>query len=156
VGESVQFDGSQSSDSDGSIASYLWDFGDGTSGEGVTTSHTYGIAETYAVTLAVTDDDGATATDTAVVNVQTVYQAIGSLSDLVASYSIQRGIGGSLEAKLQNAQRALVAANAGQRQDAANKLLAFINAVEAQRGKALTNAQADELVALARRIVARL
>lgn len=54
------FDGSGSDDTDGSIAGYAWDFGDGNSGSGQTASHTYGAAGTYTVTLTVTDDDGAT------------------------------------------------------------------------------------------------
>lgn len=57
---SCSFDASGSSDSDGSIASYDWDLGDGTTANGVTTSHTYPAAGTYSVTLTVTDDQGAT------------------------------------------------------------------------------------------------
>jgi len=49
-----------SSDSDGTITNYAWDFGDGTTGTGQTASHAYGTANTYQVTLTVTDDDGAT------------------------------------------------------------------------------------------------
>jgi PKD repeat protein len=41
-----------------SIASYSWDFGDGTGGSGVTPSHTYGATGSYNVTLVVTDDAG--------------------------------------------------------------------------------------------------
>ena len=55
---------------------------------------------------------------------------------------------------MQNLVAALEAANAGQREDSANKLGAFMNAVEAQRGKAVTDAQADELITMARRILA--
>lgn len=54
------FDGTGSSDSDGSIASYAWDFGDGNTGSGSTASHSYASGGTYTVTLTVTDDDGAT------------------------------------------------------------------------------------------------
>ena len=61
----VSFDASGSSDSDGSIASYAWTFGDGGSSSGVTASHTYSSAGTYTAQLTVTDDDGATDTATA-------------------------------------------------------------------------------------------
>ena len=60
----VALDGSGSSDPDGSVARWRWDFGDGSpadSTSGPSVSHTYGSAGTYAVTLAVTDDGGATA-----------------------------------------------------------------------------------------------
>ena len=69
VGSTVAFDGSGSSDSDGTIVTYEWTFGDGSIGSGISTSHTYATAGTYAVTLTVTDDDGATGTDTATVTV---------------------------------------------------------------------------------------
>ena len=52
----VYFDGSASSDKDGQIIQYSWDFGDGGSGNGVNPSHVYGNPGTYKVTLTVTDD----------------------------------------------------------------------------------------------------
>ena len=54
------FNGSASSDSDGSIASYAWNFGDGSTGSGATPSRIYAAAGTYAVSLTVTDNGGAT------------------------------------------------------------------------------------------------
>jgi PKD repeat protein len=57
----VGFDGSGSTDTDGSVASYAWDFGDSsTVSTAVKPSHTYAAAGDYSVTLTVTDDDGAT------------------------------------------------------------------------------------------------
>ncbi len=62
--ESVSFDGSGSYGTDGSIVSYHWDFGDGTSADGVSVSHAYQSAKTYAVTLTVTDSNKKQATKT--------------------------------------------------------------------------------------------
>jgi len=57
-GETVNFDASGSNDSDGSIADYKWDFGDGKTGAGVTVSHMYAGYRAFPVTLAVVDDKG--------------------------------------------------------------------------------------------------
>lgn len=55
----VSFDGSASSDPDGTIASFTWAFGDGGLGSGATTSHTYTNPGTYTASLLVRDQLGA-------------------------------------------------------------------------------------------------
>ena len=62
TGLAAALDASTSTDADGTVASYAWTFGDGTSGTGKTASHTYAAAGTYQVALTVTDDKGATGT----------------------------------------------------------------------------------------------
>ena len=60
VGLSCSFDGTGSSDSDGSITSYSWNFGDGSPVQnGSTPNHVFPSAGNYPVTLTVTDNDGA-------------------------------------------------------------------------------------------------
>ena len=68
-GLGVAFDGSSSTDTDGTVTSWAWEFGDGASGTGVTASHTYPAAGTYTVRLTVTDDAGGTGTVTESVTV---------------------------------------------------------------------------------------
>jgi LysM repeat protein len=60
VGETLNFSGAGSSD-DGNIVRYAWDFGDGTTGSGVSVTHVYNAAGSYKVTLTVTDDGGLSA-----------------------------------------------------------------------------------------------
>jgi PKD repeat protein len=60
TGLSCTFDASGSSDSDGTIASYDWTFGDGGHGSVVGPSHTYSAEGIYGVILTVTDNEGAT------------------------------------------------------------------------------------------------
>ncbi|SBS71213.1 PKD domain-containing protein [uncultured Microbacterium sp.] len=67
-GLSVDLSGS-GSDTDGTITSYAWNFGDGTSGNQPSVTKTYATGGTYTVTLTVTDNDGATGTATRSVTV---------------------------------------------------------------------------------------
>jgi PKD repeat protein len=56
----VQFDGTGSTDADGHVVSYAWDFGDGVTATGEIVRHTYNTAGDYTATLTVTDEAGAT------------------------------------------------------------------------------------------------
>jgi PKD repeat protein len=60
-GTAIAMDGSKSFDSDGRIASFSWDYGDGSAlGSGSRPSHAYASAGTFTITLTVTDDQGST------------------------------------------------------------------------------------------------
>ena len=72
----VSFSGAGSTDSDGNIVSYVWDWNDGSavqnSGADPTVGHTFTVSGVYDVQLTVQDDDGATASDTVQINVTNV------------------------------------------------------------------------------------
>jgi PKD repeat protein len=67
AGTPIALNATASTDSDGTITSYAWTFGDGTSGTGATTSKTYTAGGVYTITLAVTDYRGASGSATRVV-----------------------------------------------------------------------------------------
>jgi hypothetical protein len=69
AGEMISFDGTRSVDAEGTIESYVWDFGDGTMGEGPTPAHTYNSTGVYGVTLTVTDSAGKTGKDLTLVGI---------------------------------------------------------------------------------------
>ena len=62
AGDPLLFDGSRSTDSDGRIVQYSWDFGDGKKENGSLLSHVYDLPGTYDVKLTVTDDSGGSTT----------------------------------------------------------------------------------------------
>ncbi|WP_051033531.1 glycoside hydrolase family 44 protein [Acetivibrio cellulolyticus] len=77
--EDISFDASTSSDPDGNISYYAWDFGDGTEGSGITTKHKYAKAGKYTAKLIVSDDMGASST--AVTKDISITSATGDNSD---------------------------------------------------------------------------
>ncbi|MFS1515848.1 collagenase [Bacillus sp. SCS-151] len=69
VNETVQFYGDRSSDSDGTIISYTWNFSDGTTSNEANPTHVFPSAGDYNVTLTVEDDDGLTDRDSVTITV---------------------------------------------------------------------------------------
>ncbi len=59
AGEEAHFDGRASSDEDGEVVAWEWDFGDGTQGEGAEADHVWEEPGSFSLTLWVTDDGGA-------------------------------------------------------------------------------------------------
>jgi len=68
----VDFDASASQDPDGTIVSYAWDFGDGSTGSGLEPSYAYSAPGVYMVTLTVVGDFGSMDSETMPVTVQSV------------------------------------------------------------------------------------
>jgi PKD repeat protein len=71
----INFDGRGSSDPDGNTLTFDWDFGDGTDGMGSTVLHAYDAADTYNVTLTVTDPGDLSDDDVTTANVADVLGA---------------------------------------------------------------------------------
>jgi PKD repeat protein len=76
-GGEILFDGSGSTDADGSALTYAWDFGDGSSGVGVSPSHAYADDGTYTVILTVTDAAQASTVAQAHANIGNVTPTVG-------------------------------------------------------------------------------
>ncbi len=76
VGALLVFNASRSYDTDGYLTRWSWEFDDGTNGTGERTIHAYQALGIYTVTLTVTDDTGATGTDT--ISVEVGYSELAS------------------------------------------------------------------------------
>ena len=66
-------------DPNGTIASYAWDFGDGSTGSGVSVTHTFAQDGAFTVRVTVTDNDGLTDSATFAVNVTNVAPVVGAV-----------------------------------------------------------------------------
>jgi serine protease len=76
----VVFDASGTSDDDGGILRYVWDFGDGATGTGVNTSHTYGDEGIYTARVTVTDESDLTGSASHVIEVKPQYTISGAIT----------------------------------------------------------------------------
>ena len=68
-GVAINFSSAGSSDPDGRIVSYAWNFGDGSTSSAANPSHAYAAVGSYVVTLTVTDNDGASGSDSTSVTI---------------------------------------------------------------------------------------
>jgi chitinase len=90
-GQPIALSAVGSSDPDGTISDYHWDFGDGLTGNGQEPRHSYANSGVYTATLTVTDDQGASDSATAVVEVSGETLAYG---DKIVAYFAEWGVYG--------------------------------------------------------------
>ena len=88
INTAVSFNSSGSIDSDGTIAGYLWNFGDGSTSTAANPTHAYTVVGNYNVTLTVTDNLGATGTDQ---STATITNSTGSVQLLYTDF--ESGLG---------------------------------------------------------------
>jgi Tol biopolymer transport system component len=70
----ITFDGTNSTDINGHLVSYSWDFGDGAKATGAALSHTYSSVGTYTAVLTVTDDQELKHSDSIIITVKAVME----------------------------------------------------------------------------------
>jgi len=119
-------------------------------------SHVYDWPGIYEVTVEVADDDSVDS-DTFTVEVLPVPEVMfGILSDDIDAIDLPKGTENSLNASLDTAMKVLEDSNPKNDVAAINSLEAFINKIEAQRGKKISDGDADVLIAKAQDIIAAL
>jgi len=116
----------------------------------VSGSHIYAKAEDYEIVVTLTDDDGGTSQTSMHVIVNRSTVSLDVLKGIIVGLKIPKGLKNSLLSKLDDVPRLL---EHHRIKVAINKLRAFINFVEAQRGKKLSREQAKELISTARSII---
>jgi hypothetical protein len=162
VGSLVTLNGSGSSDPDNGPGSltFHWTQLSGpvvtlTGANTATPSFTAAAPGSYVFSLVVNDGavDSAPDSVTITATAGSIAAQIQSLIDQVESLGLPKGQENSLEAKL---RAALASVQRGNESSARGQLGAFVNEVQAQRGKKIPTADADELIAAAQQIIAEL
>ncbi|MCG3127763.1 MAG: hypothetical protein CHACPFDD_02635 [Phycisphaerae bacterium] len=103
TGDVLTFDASASTDSDGTIQTYSWNFGGGVTKTGKIVTHSWATAGTYTVTLTVTDNCSATATDACVATITPTDPCQGNhapVANAGADKSVDRGVAVTFDASL--------------------------------------------------------
>ena len=96
----VNFDASASTDPDGTITKYQWDFGDGSVGDGKQIAHTFADTVMTDVTLTVTDDFGSTADTESSVAVASETETLPEVFSVSAFFPNPANLGASLNIAL--------------------------------------------------------
>jgi DNA/RNA endonuclease G (NUC1) len=156
VGEPVAMSAEGSSDPDGQSLTYLWSFGDGATGNGLTVSHTYAQAGAFTVRLIVRDPltlaDTITTTATVITLAQATGEAIALVEALETAGKLSGGSAGSLATKLDAAKKLL---ENGNTRGAMGQLRALLNELDAlARSGRVTDADVDALHELVERVIA--
>ena len=155
-GESVTMSAAGSSDPDGDALTYLWSFGDGSTGNGLSVSHTYAQAGSFTVRLIVRDirnlADTVFTTATVLTPAQATDIALGLLDALAEAGKVSAGNANSLEAKLRAGKKSL---EADKTTAAIGQLGAALHEIEAMvRSGRLSEADAKPLRDLIERVIA--
>jgi hypothetical protein len=141
---------------DACTALFLW--GDGTSTsyllaastDDVIGTHVYSKAGNYTIMITITDDDGGMSQESLVMVVTGSPLSIDTLRDCITEMNIPSGLQNSFLSKLVTIDPSHMSPNGKVEM---NKLGAFINSVEAQRGKKLSGEQADALIHTAEMLI---
>lgn len=151
LGETITLDGSGSYDTDGEIVDYIWYFHHNNEIRyGKTITYDFTSTGVYFVSLYVLDNDGAIDSDKTGVRVISRLHALEYLLTEVHALNLQDGLENSMVSKLDNALKSML----NDRPSVSGQIGAFINEVEAKRGKELTDEQADEMITFAGRLLA--
>ena len=153
--ESISMSGAASSDADpGQTLTYAWNFGDGSTGSGVSVTHAYAAAGTYYVQLIVTDplwlEDTVTTTAAVMTQVQAANDAKAIIAQLLSSGKIDKPTANSLSKKLDAAIASFERGGPAVQQ--LNSLLNQINDLVSTG--VLSSSDAAPLITLINRIIA--
>jgi len=154
--------GSTSSPDSIVICEWDWDYDGSTfnpSGDtGAVQTHTWNDNGACIVAVRVTDDDGSTdiATITVIVENPPPEVMVENLSEDIDAMELPPSTEKSLNASLDTANKVLKDSNLKNDVAAINALKAFINKIEAQRGKKISENDADKLIAKAQEIIEEL